>query len=275
MGRNLLAVFKVSTIQDAMAEIRRRCNNSGEIDASGIPDFRGIMIGDYIDGINLSGIAAPTSGVAPQAWNNTYKNNRIVVSGFNTYKGAGDTENVKNHVLFTFRNVIAQGRINEANDNTGGYPASEMRSWLEGASGDGSGPFATGLKSVLGGNYLYTIRKAHSIKASQAWNSYTVFLASELEVFGFPTYGDEGVYMAATATAVARAGWITPVQFPIYQKGYDYRIKRFNGSRAWWWTQTPTAYSATAFCCVTGGGNAYDLLASDAAGGVSPAFCVA
>jgi hypothetical protein len=49
-----------------MAEIRRRCNNNGEINNTGIPDFKGIQIGDYIDGLDLSGIAAMPGGNAPQ-----------------------------------------------------------------------------------------------------------------------------------------------------------------------------------------------------------------
>jgi hypothetical protein len=136
-----------------MAEIRRRCNNNGEIDNTGIPDFRGIRIGDYIDGLSLDGVSAAPGGTAPQAWNNTYKNNRIVVSGFNTFKGSGDTEVTKNHILFTFRNIICHGYMNSSDTNVGGYPATLVRTWLEGS-------FATGLKAALGGDSsLLTIRK--------------------------------------------------------------------------------------------------------------------
>ena len=70
-GRNLLTVFNVSTIVEAMAEIRRRCNNNNEINTTIIPDFGGSMIGDCIDGLNLSGIAAPVSGTAPGNLTNT------------------------------------------------------------------------------------------------------------------------------------------------------------------------------------------------------------
>jgi hypothetical protein len=166
--------------------------------------------------------------------------------------------------------------MNTGNDNTGGYPASEIRTWLEGAAGDGSGVFATALQTALGGNYLYTIRKAHSIKSSQAWGSYTVWLPSELEVYGVPVYGDEGVYMAAiTAPAIAaRAGWITPVQFPIFSKSYAYRIKRWNGARDWWWELTPTAANSTTSAIVHANGNAHYVTASTV-GCVAPAFCVA
>jgi hypothetical protein len=261
-GRNLLTVLGVNTIPEAMAEIRRRCNNNGEIDSTEVPDFSGILIGDYIDGLDLSGISAPTNGTATQAWNDTYKNNRIVVSGFNTYKNAGDTENTKNHVLFTFRNIIAKGRMNPTDANANGYPASEMRVWLEGASGDGNGTFANKLKTALGSDYLYTIRKLHSKKGNYQWDNFTVWLPTEIEVFGCATYGDE--------TAQAN----TNVQFPIYQKSTVYRVKRHNGSRHWYWESTPTASHSTNFCRVNYDAGYSLHLASGTDGGAAPAFCV-
>jgi hypothetical protein len=262
-GRNLLTVLGVQTIPAAMAEIRCRCNNNGEIDGTGIPDFRGIRIGDYIDGLDLSAIGAPTGGVAPQAWNDIYKNNRIVVSGFNTFKGSGDTENTKNHILFTFRNVVARARMNSTNTNAGGYPATEFRTWLEGASGDGSGSFATGLKAALGGNDpLLTIRKLLSNKVDWAWVNCTVWPPTEDEVFGESSWGDSSY------------GDGIKVHFPIYQKSSIYRVKRYNGSRDWWWEGAPSAASAARFADVNGNGGAYNYDAS-AVGGCAPAFCVA
>jgi hypothetical protein len=262
-GRNLLTVLGVSGIPAVMAEIRRRCNNNGEIDSTGIPDFTGLMIGDYLDGINLSAIPAHGGGTAGQVWNDTYKNNRIVLSGFNTFKGAGDTENSKNHLLFTFRNDPLRHRMNPTNDNTGGYAASELRAWLEGANGDGTGQYAgdgtvpvaaflNALKAQIG-NYIYPIRKYHSIKSNYAVGTYSLWPPSELEVYGTAMYGDEGVYMPALTSPVlaARVGVVTPVQFPIFQKSYSYRIKRYNGTRDWWWELTPYAADSTLFAYVS------------------------
>ena len=264
MGRNLLDVLGVSTIPEAAAEIRRRCNNNGEIDSTKTPGFRGIMIGDYIDGLDLSGIAAPANGTAPQAWNDAYKNNRIVVSGFNTYKDSGPTENDKNHILFTFRNIIAKGRMNSGWTNAGGYTASELRVWLEGADGDGSGAFAAALKAALGGDYLYTLSKGHSRKGGYEINNYTVWPPTELEVFGYQTHGDEANYTN------------TNVQFPIYRMSTVHRVKRHNGTRLYYWESTPSASSSTSFCMVHTSGAAFNGTNADyTGGGVSPAFCVA
>jgi hypothetical protein len=62
-GRNLLEVLGVSTPAEAMAIARGRCNN-GVSAANGEPDFSGLQIGDYIDGIDLSAIPAENGGTA-------------------------------------------------------------------------------------------------------------------------------------------------------------------------------------------------------------------
>jgi hypothetical protein len=271
MGRDLRLVFGIASVDPAvyipliMAEIRRRCNNNGEIDNTGIPDFTGIEIGDYVDGLDLSGITAAPGGSAPQAWNDTYKNNRIVVSGFNIFKGTGDTETTKNHILFTFRNVICRGYMKSSNDNSGGYPATLMRTWLEGASGDGSGAFAAKLKTALGGavNYLLTFRQLLSKKGDWTWVNTTVFLQSEHNVFGNEAWSEAGYADGLR------------VHFPIYQKASAYRVKRYNGARAWWWESAPDVAYSTAFAYVGSDGHASSGLAGVAGGGVSPAICVA
>jgi len=248
-------------IAESMAKIRIRMNNNGEIDGSGIPDIKGLQVGDYLDGLDLSAIAAPTGGSAPQAWSNAYKNNRLILSGMNPYKGVGDTEKNKNSLLITTRNSIARGRMNPTDTNAGGYKSSEMRVWLEGASGDGSGVFATGLKAALGGDYLYTIRKGHVHKGSSSWDNYTVWLPTEIELFGNQTYGDE------------LTAWNTNLHYPIYQKSYVYRIKRWNGSRDWYFLATAHSGSSSDFCSVSGNGNSSSYTASSV-GGCAPAFCV-
>jgi hypothetical protein len=261
VGRNLMTTFGKANIAELMTALRSRCNGTGT------PNFSDILIGDYIDltmGLTIDGVSYP--------WNATYKNLRIVVSGFNTYKGAGDTENTKNHILFTFRNIVTKRRMNPANDNAGGYPASEMRAWLEGSNGNGTGDypgggvttaaFLTGLKAAIG-DYLYPIRKYHSIKGAGAWGTYTLWLPTEIEVFGYQTFGDE------------TNQYNTDVQFPIFQQSTDYRIKRYNGSRSWWWKSTPHASSAAGFCGVSSHGGASYYSASSADGGAAPAFCVA
>ena len=239
-GRNLLEVLGVQTVAAAMTELHRRCEKG---------DFSGLMIGDYID------LPQMTVNGTVYTFNANYQNLRIVISGFNHYKGCGDTENTKNHILWTFRNVVLQRQMNGSDSNAGGYGASAMKTFLDGY-------FAAGLGTALGSSeYLYTVRRAISTKASVAWGSYTVFLPTEVEVFGVSTYGDD------------QKDWNTNIQFPIYAGSSFYRCKKYNGSRAWWWEGTPISANSAYFCIVDDYGNSGHGHASHSVGGVAPAFC--
>ncbi|MDR0586037.1 MAG: DUF6273 domain-containing protein [Treponema sp.] len=269
-GRNLLNVLGVSSIPSAMAALRTLCNGTGT------PNFSGLMIGDYLDGINLSAIPAENGGTAGQAWNASYLNNRIVLSGFNTYKQAGDTEVTKNHLLFTFRNIPLKKRMNPANDNTGGYAASEIRAFLEGANGDGTGDYAgattvttaaflNALKAQIG-DYILPVRRLLSTRPSSgvnwAWLTCSLFLPSENEILGESAWGDPSYDDGLK------------VHFPIYQKATTYRCKRYNGARDWHWECSPAVASAADFAYIGAIGLAHSADAS-AIFGCAPAFCIA
>ena len=242
-GRNLLTVLGVKTVAEAMKVLHKRCNGEG------VADFSGLMIGDYLDLPSLK-----VDGTT-YTWNATYQNLRIVISGFNHYIHCGDTENTKNHILWTFKNVVLQRQMNSSNTNTGGYNASAMKTYLDGV-------FALGLGSALGSSdYLYTISRAISSKGSTEWVRNTVFLPTEVEVFGVATYGDD------------QNAWNTNIQYPIYRDSSYYRCKKYNGSRTWWWEATPCASDSTGFCHVYRNGNSNNANASNSIGGVAPAFC--
>lgn len=242
-GRNLLTVLGVTTVAEAMEVLHERCNGEG------VADFSGLMIGDYLD------LPSLTVDGTTYTWNATYQNLRIVISGFNHYIHCGDTENTKNHILWTFKNVVLQRHMNSSDTNTGGYNASAMKTYLDGV-------FALGLGSALGSSdYLYTISRAISKKGSTEWVRNTVFLPTEVEVFGVATYGDDQI------------AWNTNVQYPIYRDSSYYRCKKYNGSRAWWWEGTPDAANSTCFCRVFDNGRSYYNDAVNSGGGVAPAFC--
>jgi hypothetical protein len=269
-GRNLMDVLGVSTIAQAMAALRTLCNGTGT------PDFSKLMVGDYLDGLDLSAIPAENGGTAGQPWNATYKNNRIVIAAFNPYKGVGDTEVTKNHIRFDFANVPLRKRMNPTNDNTGGYKATEMRAFLEGVNGDGNGDYAgastvtTGaflaaLKAQLG-DYILPVRRLLSIKPATggnwAWMTCSLWLPSENEIFGANAWGEPGY------------GDGQKLHVPLYRDSYAYRIKRYNGSRDWYWLSSPQSASAAYFCNALSYGYASYTSASSL-GGVAPAFCVA
>ncbi len=241
-GRNLLNVLGVSSVAQAMAKLSQKCNGEG------VADFSGLLIGDYLDLPSLK------VGSTTYTWNPSYQNLRIVISGFNQYKGCGSAENKKNHILWTFKNIVLERHMNSSNTNSGGYNASDMKTYLD-------GEFKTGLATALGSSsYLYTIQRAISTKNSTGWVTNTVFLPTEVEVFGCETYGDD------------QNGYNTNIQYPIYRDSSYYRVKKYNGSRNWWWLATPRASYTTYFCDVSNNGHSSNGYASDSSG-VAPAFC--
>lgn len=202
---------------------------------------------DYLD------LASITVDGNTYTWNASYKNLRLMNMGLNVYKGAGDTENTQNHVVMQFRNCVLTKRMNATDTNTGGYASSELYSWL-------NDKFKAGLVAALG-NYLYTVRRLLSTKSSWAWADDTVFLPTEHEIWGTNVWSEEwdGGFQA---------------QWPAYKDSAIYKVKKHNGSRMWWWEATPFKDNAVSFCHV-GRGYANDGNGASAAGGVSPAICVA
>lgn len=241
-GRNLLNVLGVSSVAQAMAKLSQKCNGEG------VADFSGLLIGDYLDLPSLK------VGSTTYTWNPSYQNLRIVISGFNQYKGCGGIENKKNHILWTFKNIVLERYMNSSDTNSGGYNASNMKTYLD-------GEFKTGLATALGSSsYLYTIQRAISTKNSTGWTTDTVFLPTEVEVFGCETYGDD------------QNGYNTNIQYPIYRDSSYYRVKKYNGSRGWWWLATPHASNTTTFCSVNSVGGSRGNYAG-LSSGVAPAFC--
>lgn len=243
-GRNLLDVFGKTTVAEVMEILHNKCNGEGKA------DFSGLMIGDYLD------LPSLTVGGTTYTWNADYQNLRIVISGFNHYIYCGNpNENKKNHILWTFRNIVLQKRMNESDTNAGGYGTSELKKYLDEV-------FEAGLGNALGSSgYLYTIMRAISKKGSTGFVTDTVFLPTEVEVFGVPTYGDDQI------------AWNTNIQYPIYRDSSFYRVKTYNGVRAWWWEGTPAASDSTYFCVVDNFGYGIHNRASNVRGGVAPAFC--
>jgi hypothetical protein len=258
-GRNLLSVLGVASVPEAMAALHEKCNGEGT------PNFDGLFIGDYIDIPSL--IVDGT----------TYANQRILLSGFNHYRNMHEYEayrNTKNHILFTFDKIVLKRRMNATNTNAGGYPSSELRTFLEGVGGDGQGLFAIGLKEAIG-DYLYTVKKYASVKGAMAWGNYTVFPPTSLEV-GAPYYYGQSSgnwYPSDENDTVSMQR-----RFPIF--AVREFSKKYGTQYDWWRLSSPLSTQATdsagaAFCSIGTIGLAGSYGTADSSGGVAPAFCVA
>jgi hypothetical protein len=254
-GRNLLRVFGASTVPEAMAVLHSKCNGEG------IPDFWDLCIGDYLDIPSLT-----VDGVL-------YPGTRILISGFNHYKNLeqeGVWLNKKNHILFMFDKIVLRRRMNASNTDAGGYPASELRTFLEGAAGDGDGPFANGLRDAIG-DYLYTVKKYASVKGAGAWGDYTVFPPTALEVGTTLHWDSGGVYPDDEDDTEG-----LQKKFPIFsvRRARLRQIGQAASYDSWYWLSSPYAAGASSFCHVGNGGATHHGSAS-AVGGCAPAFCVA
>jgi len=223
--------------------------------------FRGLRYCDYLD------LESITVNGETYNWNAAHKNLRIMIMGFSPFINSGDVGNnglETPHILFQFRNCPITRRMNETNTNLGGYPESEMYSFL-------NNEFKDGLADIFGDNLL-KIRRIYSnatttpnyTTASWSWYDDTVFLPQEAEVYG--NIWSKSEYDLGYQVAPWKP----------YRDSTLYKIKRYNGARMWWFNSTPSKWNGgTSFFCGSGSGGRsnYDAGASSV-GGVAPAFCV-
>ena len=85
----------------------------------------------------------------------------------------------------------------------------------------------------------------------------SLFLLSEVEIFGSTTY--------------AKAG--EGSQYEYYQSGNS-RVKTVNGSASFWWERSPDGGNSTGFCPVGSNGSAQGGNAASGLAGVAFGFCV-
>ena len=157
---------------------------------------------------------------------------------------AGITWQLKNCLNTTYP-------MNSSNTNNGGWKSCAMR----------TSTMAT-LLSQLASDLKNAIVKVK--KLSSAGNQSTainttedsLFLLSEVEIFGSTTY--------------AKAG--EGSQYEYYQSGNS-RVKTVNGSASDWWERSPYGSNSTYFCCVDNIGSA-NIYSANNSLGVSFGFCV-
>lgn len=140
--------------------------------------------------------------------------------------------------------------MNSSNTNVGGWGSSAMRgrmsTFLSQMPSDLQAVIKTVNKKTSAGNQSTSI----------STTSDTLFLLSEVEIFGTTTY------------SVAGEG----SQYEWYQAG-NTKIKNVNGSASNWWERSPFSGDAAYFCYVAGSGAA-GYSAASYTRGVSLGFCV-
>ena len=157
-------------------------------------------------------------------------------------------------VTFVMKNCLnAKAPMNSSNTNTGGYPASAMKTYVETNIYE---KLPADLKSIVEPvkKKWYTI---YSSTSSLSEASYNVWLLSEMEVFG---------------TILYTVGNGEGTKYAIFTDDAS-RVKKVGSSSNWWWLGSCRSNSSGSFVYVNSSGTvSYDYAAS--AGGVVVGLCI-
>lgn len=238
VGRNLVTVLGAANAAAAFAALRTRADAG---------NFNGLRLGDYID--------VPSMTIDGSAISNSNQRLRFIIAGFDTYLNIGDVPTSSHHIVMIAKNCVLQKAMNSTATSAGGYAASELKAYL-------NDQIKTGLVNAIG----ITPKTVHRLldnKTDWAWLAETVFLPTEVEVFGHQAWSNNKGYSTGSS-----------VQWPLFSEFPQMRIANWNGSRWWWWEASPRTDDSAHFCYCNGLGNAsyYSAVVSNL--GVRFAFLV-
>ncbi|GMO30915.1 MAG: hypothetical protein Ta2F_06030 [Termitinemataceae bacterium] len=219
-----------------------------------------IKLGDYIDLPSLS-VAGDTDHLTDPDYGyiNETSPLRLIVIGINSFndKNGNNTP----HVVFHFKNIPGNHKMNGTSTNTTGYLNSTMRNYI-------INNFLTGLENA--GVPDEVLWQPNRIVASRGDGTPTeqtitdkLWLPTEREM----TNGNS-LSVATSETSSNQAN------FTEYYTNDNARKKSYESNNAWYWLASPKSGSAAIFCYVraNGGGTFYSL--ANQVGGCVPAFCV-
>ena len=238
VGRNLVTVLGAANAAAAFAALRTRADAG---------NFNGLRLGDYID---VSSMTIDGSAIS-----NSNQRLRFEIAGFDTYLNVGDTPVTSHHIVMISKNCVLQKAMNSTATNAGGYAASELKAYL-------NDQVKTGLVNAIGITPK-TVRRLLDNKTDWAWLAETVFIPTEVEVFGHQAWSNNKGYSTGSS-----------VQWPLFSEFPQKRIANWNGSRWWWWEASPRTDDSASFCDCTNLGNALYASASNGDLGVRFAFLV-
>ena len=238
VGRDLIAVLGVANAAAAFAALRTRADAG---------NFNGLRLGDYID---VSSMTIDGSAIS-----NSNQRLRFEIAGFDTYLNVGDAPTTSHHILMISKNCVLQKAMNSTATNAGGYAASELCAYL-------NNQVKTGLVNAIGITPK-TVHRLLDTKGNWGWLAETVFIPSEVEVFGHQAWSNDKGYSSGTS-----------VQWPLFSEFPQRRIASLNGSRWWWWEASPRTDDSAGFCHCHSVGGANDTSADHSGTGVRFAFLV-
>ena len=176
----------------------------------------------------------------------------LQIAGFNhdTY-----SDGVTAPVTLVMKNCLnATSAMNSSNTNSGGYPASAMKTWVE---TNIYNKLPSDLKAIVA-----PVKKKCYTKYNQASSlseaNYNVWLLAEVEVFDSVSY---------------TIGNSEGTKYPIFTDNAS-RVKKVNGSANAWWLRSAYSRDLVYFVRTSSGGNVDINGASSYGGGVVVGLCV-
>lgn len=175
----------------------------------------------------------------------------LQIAGFNhdTY-----SDGVTAPVTFVMKNCLnTTANMNSSDINTGGYPASAMKTWVE---NNIYNKLPADLKAIVAPvkkKCYTTYNQASSLSEA----NYNVWLLAEAEVVDSVSY---------------TVGNGEGTKYPIFTDNAS-RIKKVNGSAYDWWLRSACSSDSTDFVSVNPDGNVRSRLASDS-NGVAVGLCI-
>lgn len=154
---------------------------------------------------------------------------QLQIAGFNhdTY-----SDGVTAPVSLVMKDCLnTKAQMNSSDYNTGGYPASAMKTWVE---NNIYNKLPSDLKSIVAPakkKWYTTYNDANSLTES----NYNVWLLSEAEIRN---------------NANLTIGEGEGTKYPIFTYNDASRIKKVNGTASYWWLGSCDKYNSTSFVCV-------------------------
>lgn len=153
--------------------------------------------------------------------------------------------------LLTFQSIdiVCDHNMNSSSTTSGGWASSAMRTFM---NGDLLSKFPQYVQDVI-----VEVKKPYCATANGAtqYSNDKLFIASEKEIFGTSSYGNDG----------------TQYEYWSINNTNNARIKKLNGSAQYWWMRSVS--DSTGFRGVGAGGGASSSRASGS-GGCVPCFCI-
>ena len=153
--------------------------------------------------------------------------------------------------LLTFQSIdiVCNHNMNSSNTTSGGWASSAMRTFM---NGELLSKFPQYVQDVI-----VEVKKPYCATANGAtqYSNDKLFIASEKEIFGTSSYGNDG----------------TQYEYWSINNTNNARIKKLNGSAHYWWMRS--VHDSTRFRRVNTDGSASNNYASDSYGCV-PCFCI-